>query len=101
MPPETPAEYIDETYAWWNWGCHEQRKEEWLGHGYFWRSSPKDNNEPLDNMAGSSQNDYDKLEDSFARLIKATVITADYELLYSDFPELEGQTDNEINEWLL
>ena len=52
-------------------------------------------------MAGSSQNDYDKLEDSFARLIKATVITADYELLYSDFPELEGQTDNEINEWLL
>ena len=81
LPPPTPTEYVDQSYTWWGWGNYESRESEWLGHGYFWRSCPPDNTEPLDNMAGSSWNDYDQLEDCFFRLKKAKVITADYDLL--------------------
>ena len=72
-----------------------------MGHGYFWRQQPAGHTDLLDNMAGSSLQDYDMLEDKFSALKKASVITADYKLLKVDFPELDGYSDLEINTWLI
>jgi len=68
MCTPTPCEYVHEEYAWWGWGTYESKEEEWLGHGLFWRGKPAGNDEPLDNMAGSSLGDFDMLEDGYCRL---------------------------------
>lgn len=41
------------------------------------------------------------LEDKFSQLKKSSVLVADYTLLKTDFPELQGSSDSEINDWLL
>jgi len=94
-------EYVDEAYAWFGWSTYASKKDNWLGHGYFWRGQPEGHTEQLDNMAGSSLHDFDMFEDKFAALKKASVITADYNLIKADFPELKHYTNSEIDNWLL
>jgi len=50
LPCPTPCEYISEELGWWNWGCFD-RKADWIGHGYWWRSMHGEA-KSLDNMAG-------------------------------------------------
>eukprot|EP00930_Biecheleria_cincta_P029584 TRINITY_DN20556_c0_g3_i1.p1 TRINITY_DN20556_c0_g3~~TRINITY_DN20556_c0_g3_i1.p1 ORF type:complete len:619 (+),score=134.64 TRINITY_DN20556_c0_g3_i1:38-1894(+) len=100
LPVPTPCEHIDESFGWWGWGSH-CKKEQWIGHGFWWRSRPSELAEPLDNMAGSSMHDFDGLEDGFARLKTASVLMADYSLLRNDFPELALLADSDVDEWLL
>lgn len=101
----TPCEFVDPSYAWWGWGTHEDRRADWIGHGWFWKARPEQaglKEEKIENMAGSSLNDFDVLEAGFGRLKKASVITADYELLRRDFPlELSGMDDSEVDAWLV
>ena len=101
MSTPTPCDYVEEEYAWWGWGTHENKENEWLGHGLFWRPKPASNDEPLDNMAGSSMGDFDMLEDGFCKLKQAKVILADYDLLKKDFPELGDLDSSQIDQWLL
>jgi hypothetical protein len=100
LPPPTPCEYIDESLGWWNWGMFDKANE-WIGHGWWWRSMAGKDCKELDNMAGSSMNDYDLVEPGFVRLRLAKVICADYDLLQRDFPQLITLSKTEINEWLL
>ena len=72
LPPPMPSEYVEEGVCWWNWGRHT-RHEDWLGHGYFWRPRPDGHAESLDNMAGSSADDFDMLEGGYRKLLGAKV----------------------------
>ena len=45
--------------------------------------------------------DFDLLEDGFCPLPYARVLTADYDLLRLDFPQLENLSVTEIDNWLL
>lgn len=99
LPPPTPCEYVEEAIAWSCFGSHS-RREAWLGHGYFFRQRPGDE-EPLDNAAGSAMGDYDVLEDGFVRLRGASVLAADCAQLRADYPALQGLDDAEVGSWLV
>eukprot|EP00469_Lotharella_globosa_P009034 CAMPEP_0167773448 /NCGR_PEP_ID=MMETSP0111_2-20121227/1424_1 /TAXON_ID=91324 /ORGANISM="Lotharella globosa, Strain CCCM811" /LENGTH=868 /DNA_ID=CAMNT_0007663083 /DNA_START=8 /DNA_END=2615 /DNA_ORIENTATION=+ len=100
-PPQTPCEYIDEKLGWWGYGRFSE-KESWVGHGYWWKPLPSDAKEGfLENAAGNAAADCDVMEDRFHKLKKASVITADYDLLRADFPELYALSDADINKWLV
>jgi len=101
LPPQSPLDYIEESKGWSAFGQFNS-KENWVGHGLWWKSLPKDaKKNSLENAAGNAMNDCDCLEDNFCKLKKASVITADYQLLREDFPELYDKTDVQIEKWLL
>ena len=73
-------------------------KDNWIGHGYFWRLQPEKMTDQIENAAGNAVNDYDILEDNFQHLKKAEVILADYKLLRKDFaPTLNGLSEEQID----
>lgn len=90
IPCQLPSEYVDSMKLWIN----EQKKDRWLGHGYYWQPG-----EGKKDTAGPQ--DYDSLEPSFFRCKNAVVLIADYELLRHDFSSLAGKSEKEINEWLI
>jgi len=116
LPPPMPSEYVEEGVCWWNWGRHT-RHEDWLGHGYFWRPRPDGHAESLDNMAGSSADDFDMLEGGYRKLLGAKVLFADHELIRHDFADepLDGSayptgsmrptvgeaSDEQVEQWLI
>lgn len=100
LPPPTPCEYVDDALAWSCFGMHD-RREAWLGHGYFFRQRPECHRDPVENAAGSAMNDFDMLEDGFVRLRNARVVAADRAQLRRDFTGLAGADDGSIDAWLL
>ena len=70
-------------------------------HRYWWRRRPAELQEPLDNMAGSSMDDYDVLEGNYCKLRKARVLLVDYALVRLDFGFSCELSDSEIDAWLI
>ncbi|CAE7943883.1 Scn10a [Symbiodinium necroappetens] len=101
LPPATPCEFVEEPLCWWAFGQHS-RDADWLGHGYFWRQIPQELSPGflLENAAGNAMNDFDCLEGGFRRL-DGKVLAADYSLLRSHFPDLQGKSNVEVDAWLL
>jgi len=96
---QTPADLLDEQFGWGGVGMFS-RETEWIGHGFWWRSS-KGGGSALDNTGGFCLNDFDAMEPNFESLPNATVLWADAGAIRREFELDEEMGEEALHAWLL